>query len=237
METSSANKELSFVHDVDLGEFARKAAHDIANPINAILMKAELAIQLLKRNQVGGVEENLAMLIGDCKRIARLLRHMGKFGSDLEAGVSARTELSNLIEDAVGAATMEGVQIPGEMDIDVSGITLFADGAALQRVVIELLRNAAEAGATSIKIRAIANDGAHLITFCDNGSGIEDHQRDNVFNAFFTTRQVTRHSGLGLTLILALMTRHAGSVQIESSDGSGTCIALRFPVAQATGAR
>lgn len=229
MGRDTPNKHLPSATAIDLGQFARRAAHDVANPLNAMSMATELAIQLIARNQVGAAREHLELVAQDCKRVARLVRDMGKFGSDLQTGPGKRIKLRDVIDDAIATAIMEGVQIPAALDSEVGNVTVFADSAALQRIVVELFRNATEAGATSIKIREEQNTDMHVITFCDNGSGIAEHVRERVFDAFFTTRHAAGNSGLGLTLIHALILAHGGNVVIEPRNSSGACITLHLP--------
>lgn len=229
MESNIGNKNWLPSQHTGLSQFVRKAAHDIANPLNAILMNAELAKLMLERDQTGPAQETLARLIGDCKRTAKLLRDMRAFGSDLQIDSRDFVELRNLIDDAIGAATMEGVQVPAETDVSVENIAIRVDCAAFQRLILALLRNAVEAGATSIQIRATQDAGTAAIDFCDNGGGITEDLREKVFGAFFTTRRNSGNSGLGLTLVRAIVSDHHGDVTIESGNGSGTLIRLSMP--------
>lgn len=214
---------------VSLGGFVCKAAHDIANPLNAILMNAELVKLMLERGQISAAAESLQRLMGDCKRASRLLRDMGAFGSDLQSDDRARIDLRELIDDAAAAAMMAGVQARVSTHVDLESIAIFASRTAFERIAVALLRNADEAGASAIEIRASQESGLVTISFCDDGSGMEHELREKAFDAFFTTRRDAGNSGLGLTLVRALTSEHNGNIAIEPNHGPGTCILLRFP--------
>jgi nitrogen fixation/metabolism regulation signal transduction histidine kinase len=106
-----------------------------------------------------------------------------------------------------------------------------ADPELLEQVLINLLRNAIDAlGDTArpeIRLAAeIDNAGHAVIAVRDNGKGMDEHVRQNIFVPFFTTK---RHgTGIGLSLVRQIMRAHHGSVGVESAPGEGTAVHLRF---------
>ncbi|HET7133644.1 MAG TPA: ATP-binding protein, partial [Gammaproteobacteria bacterium] len=115
---------------------------------------------------------------------------------------------------------------PRNLEID-------ADPELLEQVLINLLRNAIDAlGDTArpeIRLAAeIDNAGHAVIAVLDNGQGMDEQVRQNIFVPFFTTK---RHgTGIGLSLVRQIMRAHRGSVGVESAPGEGTAVHLRFGV-------
>ncbi len=87
---------------LDLGAFVRDLAHDIANPLNAISMNAELARLLLDRDQTARAREAIGRLLEDCARCGRFIQGIQRFGSGLHAhaheAISARTLVSSAMQ-------------------------------------------------------------------------------------------------------------------------------------------
>lgn len=108
-----------------------------------------------------------------------------------------------------------------------------ADVYLLEQVLINLLLNALEAcettpGALIELLAESRTDGRILITVMDNGSGISEEIKDQVFVPFFTTKK--EGSGIGLSLSKQIMTLHGGKIQMDGREGLGTRISLHFPV-------
>jgi signal transduction histidine kinase len=214
---------------LDLGAFVRGAAHDIANPLNAISLNAELAKLLLERDQPERARAVLERLLADCARCGRMVQGMQRFGSGLHAyrreAISARA----LIDAAVAVAAQERSGALPALRIDGVDAQISVDRPALERAIAGLLHNAAEAGATAIEIRIRPDGDAVAIDIRDNGGGIPVELRARVAEPFFTTRRAEGSSGLGLTLVHELLRSHGGALVIAENAGGGAHIELRLP--------
>ncbi len=118
-----------------------------------------------------------------------------------------------------------------EYSIVPENLTLPADQAMLEQILINLIKNAAEALQEAEKplIRIDARQSSNdkiLIRISDNGSGIPAEQLSQVFVPFFTTK--TNGSGIGLSLTRQLMRLHKGSVSLQSHLNGGTTVELKF---------
>jgi signal transduction histidine kinase len=108
-----------------------------------------------------------------------------------------------------------------------------ADPELLEQVLINLLRNAMDAlgGTARPEIRLAAeidNAGHAVIAVHDNGQGMDEQVRQNIFVPFFTTKR--DGTGIGLSLVRQIMRAHHGSVGVVSAPGEGTAVHLRFGV-------
>lgn len=90
-----------------------------------------------------------------------------------------------------------------------------------------LLRNAAEHGADTVTIRMTSNREARHLTIHDNGHGVSIGNAPRVFDPFFTTRRDAGGTGMGLTVVRAIMLAHHADVSLEES-GSGTVFRMDF---------
>ena len=102
---------------------------------------------------------------------------------------------------------------------------------AARAVFGQLLRNAAEHGATEVRIDAGRADGMLRITVANNGVGISPGNRDRVFEPFFTTRREAGGTGMGLQIVRSMLAAHGGSIRLLVSD-SGAAFEIRLPQAE-----
>ena len=215
---------------LELGEFVRGLAHDIANPLNAMAMNAELTKVLLERGDPAGARDVLQRLLADCTRCGRLIQSFQRFGGALQASAHERVSVASLLQDSI--TQMQGELPDSGLEFHVDGATdaqLNVDAPAFVRAVAGVLRNAAEAGATTVNLQAAMQADHIVISIADNGSGIEARWLPRVCEPFFTTRRTHGGSGLGLTLAQEIMRRHGGTLEIASVQGTGTTVTLRLP--------
>jgi signal transduction histidine kinase len=218
---------------LDLGAFVRGAAHDFANPLNAIAMNAELVKMLLEREQPARAREALDRLLEDCARCGRLIQGMQRFGSGLHAGPHRTIAVRALIDGAIELVVQERAATLPAFHCDGTPASVCVDSPALERAIASVLHNAAEAQADTIQIFTHDEDSAVVIAIRDNGTGIAADAHDKVAEPFYTTRRTHGHSGLGLTLVRELMRTHGGKLSIVANSPHGTCVELRLPLASA----
>ena len=215
---------------LELGEFVRGLAHDFANPLNAIAMNAELVKVLLDRGDAAAAREGLEHLLSDCTRCGRLVQSVQRFGASLQAGAREEVAAGALVQSAI--ALMQDELPDTGIEFHVAGATdapLAVDHVACTRALCGILRNAAEAGATTIRIDIARADRRVHIDIADNGCGIEARWLAHATEPFFTTRRAQGGSGLGLTLAGEIARRHAGTLDISSDADRGTRVILELP--------
>ena len=110
-------------------------------------------------------------------------------------------------------------------------LRIYADRAMIEQVLINLLKNAAEACQErlypEVRVNAFRREGVPVITVSDNGYGSVPEAMDKVFVPFFTTKQ--GGSGIGLSVCRQIMNRHGGSISVISEEEKGTTFTLQFP--------
>ncbi len=113
------------------------------------------------------------------------------------------------------------------LDIPVSDLLLYADESLIAHVVTNLLKNAVEAGATSISLSAYTTpDDSIIIDISNNGNPIPSEEAQQIFVPFFTTKPTG--SGIGLSISRQIMKQSGGSIELITSDTTATLFRLKF---------
>ena len=147
--------------------------------------------------------------------------------------VATTTDLAPLIR----ATLPTGVQLRLELPPDP--IWVDADRAQLGQILLNLVRNAGEASEApaevTISARLIAEESVAeervLLEVVDQGHGVDPDRLERIFEPYFTTRE--RGHGLGLSVVREIVSRHGGSIEVESKPGAGTRFRIELPLAEA----
>ena len=142
-------------------------------------------------------------------------------------------KVSDLIKriKVIFKSDLESSSITFKVDQKSMDLLLKADSDLIEQVIINLIRNAIEALATTQdpKIDLIAQrstDGGITLSVCDNGQGISHENLDQIFVPFYSTK--SDGSGIGLSLSRQIMKLHKGRIDVQSEEGKGTCVTLEF---------
>jgi PAS domain S-box-containing protein len=226
-----------------VGTLAAGFAHEMNNPLGAIRLSAENALEALCDSQArqqsadARPEDALAVkLLGDvvsyterCARIvASLMRLAWQESPRLEHhGVNDVVRLA--VERTSRYALACGARIELELTEGLPTIDM-AEGEMVQAVG-SLLENACESRARGavIRVRTFADDARVSIVVEDNGQGIGGAQRPRIFEPFFTTKKEQGGVGLGLTLAHAMVSASRGEIDVQSEVGKGSRFRISFP--------
>ena len=226
-----------------IGTLAAGVAHEINNPVGAIVISAEYALgsgdgsdrEAIWRS---ALEENRAQ----AQRCARIVKALLRFASGSTAEKS-RQDLNAMVRSALSA--MRGglgrddfERIETELAPDL--IEVVADPLGIEQVVVNLVRNALEASSESAGVVRVATgcDGeGPCLCVEDDGPGISDGDLPRIFDPFFSTRDRAGGTGLGLSIVHGIVAEHGGSIDVESlqglspqpmKSGKGTRFRVRF---------
>jgi len=220
-----------------LRRFVADASHELRTPLTAIRGFAELH----RQGAVTGEEETKELVA----RIERESMRMSALVEDLlilarmDQGPKMEVKpvnLSELVTDAVESARAAGPGHPITLD---AGNEIYALGDAnrIHQVVANLLANARihTPVNTQIKVSITQLENEIQVSVSDNGPGLSEVDRERVFERFYRvdpSRQRTsaEGSGLGLSIVDAVMRSHGGHVSVDSKLGEGTTFTLHFPL-------
>ncbi|MFH1762922.1 MAG: ATP-binding protein [Gemmatimonadota bacterium] len=212
-----------------VGEFAASLAHEVRNPLTSIRVDLQRIEEKLPED-----EETLELMARTLRKIDGLNRsvtgalQVARSGSVTLAPMNLRAPLKAAVQVAQPTfqerkATLEADGAEGE-PLEVNG-----DAAALERLFLNLLLNAAQAlepgGVATVEVRR-AEKEVH-VSIRDNGKGIEAANLGRIFDPFFSTR--SDGTGLGLPIALRIAQAHGGDLSVEGELGVGTTVTVRLP--------
>ena len=213
-----------------IGQFSAGVAHEINEPLANILGFAELALQ------TPGLSEQLVTdlnnIVDSSLHAREVIRKLMFFGRQLPPQFTS-IDLNDTVEQALRiteAGALRGdVSIVREFDVSLPRVT--ADPQHIKQVVVNLVVNAMQAmpdGGT-VTIRTLSDgDDVYLIVE-DQGTGMPPDVLKQIFTPFFTTKEVDKGSGLGLSVIHGIVKAHGAFIQVESAPGEGTRVEVAFP--------
>lgn len=208
----------------------RVLTHEIMNTLTPVTSLAETTVSLLDDPAATDDVREAVTTIG--RRSEGLMSFVAKYREFLHVPTPKVSPLS--VADLLdGVLTLERDALAGiEIDVEVrpESLTVTADRELIDQVLINLLKNAIDAVAGSsdprIELRAAMDFGRTVIDVRDNGGGIPEAIRDQIFIPFFTTKR--DGSGIGLSLSRQIMSAHGGEI-VADSDETGTLFRLVFP--------
>ncbi len=219
---------------VFLGEMASAIAHELNNPISAIMGLAELIF--ISQNVPKEIQDYAKKIKEAAQRSSEVVRSILRFA---RGGITKKEkvpfEVNSAINDILNFIKVfiekEGIKLNFEKKEDV--IYLFGNKNLFQQVILNLLLNAKDAIVEkgkrgNIWIRTYKRNGEVYIEVEDTGKGIPHEIRDEIFLPFFTTKKPGKGTGLGLSFVKNIVEDHEGEIFLESEVGKGTKFILRF---------
>lgn len=227
MAESLAREQAALVRSqklASIGQVAAGVAHELNNPLAVILGYTKLL-----RREPGAHAEELAIIDDEarlCQRIVAALLDLARPQrldvQPLDLGKLAREAVERLAD--AGALTQRSVEVRADTSVVVP-----ADAGRLRQVIANVVINAAEATAPNgrITIEARTDGDCGTLTVTDDGPGIAETVRGQIFDPFVTTKP--RGTGLGLAIAQAIVDAHGGRIAVSSSGEHGTAVCLHLP--------
>src|SRR5437867_2628504 len=216
-------------------------AHELSNPLTAARAGLQLAMESLGRwTEVAAgrrleLLDELGQVVEDIDRAVSFLRAI----KDWARGALARSERFDAVRVVRSCCTLESrvlkeKRIPLEFDSTLESVYLKGDPNALYDLLVNLIRNAADASAARpapIRVTLVQQESALRLTVRDEGSGIRSQDLERIFEPGFTTKEFGEGSGLGLVVVQSVVRNmFGGSVTVDSTVGGGTTMAVSFPL-------
>jgi two-component system NtrC family sensor kinase len=214
-----------------LGQLAAGVAHELNNPLGTITLFSSMLKKDLAHNEKWKKDINL--IIQEAERAAKIVKDLLSFSREtkLKPGL---VNINSIIQDAVSLlvkrSLFRNIQVKQELESSVP--TTFADPDLLKQVFFNIILNGAQAmeGSGILTIRSQPkNEGRAIeIQIEDTGKGIKEDHLSRLFDPFFTTKE--KGTGLGLALVYGIVSKHKGTIDVESELGKGTTFLIKMPV-------
>jgi two-component system NtrC family sensor kinase len=215
-----------------LGQLAAGVAHELNNPITAVIANTQL---LQRELDPGHVDMESVELIEQAgKRAQRVVRALLDFARQ-EAEEFHLVDVNLTIQQALSLVERQWKRAKVELVRDLSEDLLEVEGNAdhLQGVWLNLLVNAHDAlegEPGKVIVRSRKQNSFVVVTVEDDGVGIESQDLKRIFEPFFTTKAPGKGTGLGLATSFRIVEQHMGKIEVDSNPGSGTVFTVRLPI-------
>ena len=216
-----------------IGQLAANVAHEINNPLAAIIANAQLLIRDLSDADEDTIDSlRLIETAGD--RAAKIVSNLLESARREKHHEFEEMSLNETILDSVSLLRYEINQRSVSIDLDLTeGIPpIFAHKNQLKGVWINLINNALgaiESKDGRISISTQYADNTYTVVFADNGKGILPEHQGHIFEPFFTTKEVGKGTGLGLSVSYQAIKEHQGDIRFETTPGAGTKFIITLP--------
>jgi signal transduction histidine kinase len=222
------------------GELTTSLAHELNQPLGAILTNAETAESMLKGASPNLVEirEILADIRRDDQRASEVIRRLRRVLKKAPFEM-IDIDLNETVREVIGfiGAVAHGRDISLKCATTSGDLRVKGDAVQLQQVVLNLIINAMDAisGAESkerdVSVTTARSAVGAEIKVSDSGPGIADGDLRNVFNPFFTTKP--QGMGMGLSIVRTIVEAHHGKISAENQLSGGALFTIRLPIADA----
>ncbi len=254
-ELERLNKQLSEARDslvrseklATVGRLAAGVAHEVGNPLGAILGYLELA-----RSKAPSAGEHLDSIDREVARIDRTVRELLDFSRpSASAAELCAVNLRDSVSAAVRLASVQKRLKNAEFSVDVDpAVSVYAEPHHLSQVLVNVLLNAGDAMREGGKVEIRSAPGRNVpagrrasdppagprveLSVSDTGSGIAEENLPRIFDPFFTTKEPGAGTGLGLAISHRILETFGGEIKAANRPGGGALMTLTLRVAQET---
>ena len=206
-------------------------AHEVKNPLNAMLMHVELAKMKLNHGDYD-VQPQMEVISNEILRLDRVVKTFLDFTRPVALNLT-EVPLSAFIDEIADLARPQAEAGSIELVVSQSSepVAVTVDADLVKQAVLNIVVNAIEAmpegGRLTIE-SGVRGDHAE-IRIADTGAGIPPEVRDNIYNLYFTTKP--QGSGIGLAMTFRIIQLNDGRIDFTSEPGKGTCFTVELPLA------
>lgn len=220
-----------------VGELAGGIAHELNNPLSAVLTFsiltreriATLSPELVK--ELPEMPQHLGIMEGAARRCKQIADNLLFFARPAESHVG-KTLVADVVNHALELVAGHLREKRTRVVIEVpAGTQVWASENEVEQVLVNLALNAVQLMPENgqLTLRAGDDDGRTFIDVSDTGPGIPEEIRPRIFDPFFTTKPRGKGTGLGLSIVYRIIEKHGGRIRVDSTVGVGTTFRIVLP--------
>ncbi len=220
-----------------IGKLAATVAHEINNPLFAILTYARLVLRELLKNDLpnrDSMAEQLQTIEHESKRCGELVKNLLTFSRQAPSRREPN-DLNVIVHRAVllikHKLEMQNIELSEVLAEAIPQVD--CDANQIQQIILVLMVNASEAMPKGGRlVVSTESDGSRehgVVRIKDTGSGIPEEVLPHIFDPFFTTKEDQNRTGLGLAVAHSIVEQHAGEISVRSTPGEGTEFRVALP--------
>ena len=223
-----------------MGQLSAGVAHELNNPLGTILLYTHMLLREMPQDDPRRAD--LETVAAEASRCGSIVRSLLDFARESSVTRSP-TDVAQMVQDVLGIMGLKAHSLGATLSADAEdGLPLvMVDPNQIRQVIVNLVQNgldaAGEGGKVTVRARRLPDGESLEITVEDDGCGIPAENMDRLFTPFFTTKQGSGGTGLGLALVYGIVTMHSGQVSASSEPGRGTVFRVRLPIGDAAAAR
>ncbi len=220
-----------------IGELAANVAHEINNPLTAVLGFASYLSEQVGPGQP--MREELDLIQEEAGRARDIVRDLLDFSRQHEFSAEP-TDLNTIVRQTLAMVrrqrAVDNITFAEHYEPELPLVEV--DQSRLKQVFINIVNNAlyAMSDVGVLTVRTGVADGQVHVEFGDTGAGIASEHLHRIFDPFFTTKPDVSGTGLGLSVSLGIVQSHGGTIEARSEVGKGSVFTVKLP-ALASGAR
>jgi two-component system NtrC family sensor kinase len=243
-KVSEKTEELKNIYDqvnqieklASLGKLSATVAHELNNPLAGILTYSKLIIKKLQALQKDSEHEKiiefLELISHESARCGKIVKDLLIF-SRSERDEFAKEDLLNIIDNSVTVLNhhldIHGIKLVKDYSEDP--IEIYCNAYKIQQALMSLLMNSIEAmpNGGKIIINFTLDDHNIILRIIDEGTGISDKDLPHIFEPFYSTKEASNGTGLGLAVTYGIISNHKGKMEVEKTSNQGTTFKVVLP--------
>jgi signal transduction histidine kinase len=214
-----------------IGQLAAGVAHELNEPLGNILGFAQLVSKSSELSPQ--LTQDVGKIINASLHAREVVKKLIIFARQMPTKKS-KLNLNQIVEEGLyffeSRCAKEGIELVRKFSINLPEIT--ADPTQLHQVLVNLVVNAIQAmpDGGKLTIETLSKDGYISLIVEDTGAGMSDEILRQIFNPFFTTKEVGEGTGLGLSVVHGIVSSHGGIIKADSAVGKGSRFEVQLPV-------
>ncbi len=212
-----------------IGKLAGGIAHEFNNPLDGVMRYTNLSLDHVKDNEV--LRGYLLEIKQGLNRMANIVRSLLACARNSFPS-RQNIQVNQVVEDVISSVKSDVFRKNITIDKDLADDLQPMLDLGLERILSNLVRNAVDAieNGGKIKIKTFLQNHSLVLQVVDTGCGIPRETVDKIFEPFYTTKDMERGCGLGLTIVSEIVKHYNGTIHVDSTVHKGTTVTIALPL-------